>query len=148
MNPANGFDHVAFTVFVELPGQEGGASVMPLQNGSLPEGMRWHRRLRVHGWSNALFSPQGASASHEGTAVTPGAHIDVDAPARRVRFTLPAAALGGLRSLSGVRLYINTWDYDGGYRPLSPTPQAWSIGGGDPNTEPKLMDDSVAITLP
>jgi len=147
-NPANGFDHVAFTIFIELPGQAGGASIMPLQNGNLPEGMRWHRRLRVHGWSNALFSPQGASASHEGTAVTPGARIEVDAPARRVRFTLPAAALGGLKTLSGVRLYINTWDYDGGYRPLSPAPQGWSIGGGDPATEPKVMDDTIVITLP
>lgn len=147
-NPANGFDHVAFTLFIELPGQGGGARSMPLQAGDLPEGLRWHRRLRVHGWSNALFSSDGAGAAHEGTPITPGASVEVDAAARRVRFTLPAAALGGLRSLRGVRLYINTWDYDGGYRPLSLLPQAWSIGGGDPATDAKVMDDTAVITLP
>ncbi|MBL0087887.1 MAG: hypothetical protein IPP44_14980 [Ideonella sp.] len=93
-NPANGFDHVAFTLFIELPGQGGGARSMPLQAGDLPEGLRWHRRLRVHGWSNALFSSDGAGAAHEGTPITPGASVEVDAAARRVRFTLPAAALG------------------------------------------------------
>ncbi len=64
-NPANGFDHVAFTIYVELPGRSGGASVMPLQNAVLPDGMQWHYRLRAHGWSNALFASAGASASHE-----------------------------------------------------------------------------------
>ncbi|WP_410971376.1 hypothetical protein, partial [Salmonella sp. SAL04269] len=40
-NPPNDFDHVAFTVFVELPGRTGGARAMPLQNAELPDGMRW-----------------------------------------------------------------------------------------------------------
>ena len=35
-NPANGFDHVAFTLFLELPGRDGGVRAMPLQNASLP----------------------------------------------------------------------------------------------------------------
>ncbi|HYW50836.1 MAG TPA: alpha-amylase family glycosyl hydrolase, partial [Gemmatimonadaceae bacterium] len=61
-NPANGFDHVAFTVFVQVPGRDGGSRVMPLQNATLPEGMQWHYRLRTHGWTNALFSAAGASA--------------------------------------------------------------------------------------
>jgi hypothetical protein len=68
-NPANGFDHVAFTVFIQLPGREDGATVMPLQHAGLPEGMRWHLRLRVHGWSNALFR----STSRPGTTTPAGA---------------------------------------------------------------------------
>jgi glycosidase len=83
-NPSNGFDHVAFTVFIELPdalvdakpeakselkselrpealdNHRAGATVMPLQNASLPAGMRWHVRLRVGGWSNAAFAAEGA----------------------------------------------------------------------------------------
>ncbi len=54
-NPAQGFDHVALTMFVQLPGRDGGADVMPQQHARLPGGMRWHVRLRAHGWSNALF---------------------------------------------------------------------------------------------
>ena len=74
-NPANGLDHVVFTVFIELPGRDGGATVMPLQNADLPGGMRWHLRLRVGGWSNALFASPGASAKNEGTPVTPAAVV-------------------------------------------------------------------------
>ncbi|MDP1899590.1 MAG: alpha-amylase family glycosyl hydrolase [Rubrivivax sp.] len=146
-SPAHGFDHVAFTVFIELPGRPGGATVMPLQGAQLPAGMRWHLRLRAHGWSNALFSAEGASATQEGKPVTPAAGIRVDRAARTVSFTLPAAALGGLGSLSGVKIYVTTWDYDGGYRPLAPLPQPFAIGGG-PADGVKVMDDSPVITLP
>jgi glycosidase len=146
-NPANGFDHVAFTVYVELPGQDGGSTVMPLQAGTLPAGMRWHRRLRVHGWSNALFSAEGASATAEGTPVTPGAHVSVDRASHTVTLTLPAAALGGLASLAGARLYVTTWDYDGGYRALQAEPAPFAVGGGDPARDPRVMDDSAVILL-
>ena len=146
-NPANGFDHVAFTVYVELPGQDGGSAVMPLQGGTLPAGMRWHRRLRVHGWSNALFSAQGAGATTEGTPVTPGAHVSVDRASHTVTLTLPAAALGPLGTLSGARLYVTTWDYDGGYRALQPEPAPFAMGGGDPARDPRVMDDSAVIVL-
>ncbi len=147
-SPPNGFDHVAFTVFIQLPGRDGGATVMPLQNGSLPAGMRWHLRLRAHGWSNALFSADGASADNEGRPVAPGAALSVDKAARTVSFVLPAAALGGAASLSGAKIYVTTWDYDSGYRPLAATPGNNAFGGGDPVADPKVMDDSAIIVLP
>jgi glycosidase len=146
--PANGFDHVAFTVFVELPGRSDGASVMPNQNAMLPDGMRWHLRLRAHGWSNALFAPQGASASHEGTPITPGAAITADAARRSVSFTIPSAALGDPATLSGARIYVTTWDYDGGYRALAPQPGTFIFGGGDAARDAKVMDASAVIRLP
>ena len=146
--PVNGFDHVAFTVFVELPGRSDGASVMPGQNGSLPESMRWHLRLRAHGWSNALFGPQGASASSDGTPVTPAANIATDAARRSVTFTIPAAALGDPATLSGARIYVTTWDYDGGYRALAREAGPFTFGGGDPARDAKVMDASAVIRLP
>lgn len=145
-NPPNGFDHIAFTVFVELPGQPGGATVMPLQDAALPAGMRWHRRLRVHGWSNALFDWEGADAAHEGRRVTPAAAIEVDRGANTVRLTLPAASLGGLGSLAGARVYVTTWDYDGGYRPIAEQPSGAAFGGGHAG-DPKVMDDTAVIEL-
>lgn len=147
-NPQNGFDHVAFTLFFQVPGQGAGATAMPLQNGSLPAGMQWHYRLRAHGWSSALFSAAGAGAEREGTPVTPSAEIGVDKTANTVSFTLPAAALGGLKSLAGVQLYINTWDYDGGYRPLTAEGQDYTFGGGSGSLDVKVMDDTPVITLP
>jgi len=147
-NPPNGFDHVAFTLFIELPGAPGGTSVMPLQNATLPAGMRWHYRLRAHGWTNALFGADGASATREGTPATPAADIRVDAATHTASFVLPAASLGNPRSLSGAKIYVTTWDYDGGYRPLTPQAGAHSLGGGDAAVDPLVMDDSGVITLP
>ncbi len=146
-NPALGFDHVNFTVFIELPGRVGGATVMPLQQASLPEGMRWHLRLRVGGWSNALFSSEGASATVEGQPLTPGASIQVVPERQSVIFTLPAAALGKPDSLSGTRIYVTTWDYDGGYRALGAQAQPYAVGGGDPS-DPKVMDASRVLVVP
>ncbi|MEO6264300.1 MAG: alpha-amylase family glycosyl hydrolase [Luteimonas sp.] len=146
-NPANGFDHVAFTIFVQLPGRAGGAGAMPLQNATLPDGMHWHVRLRAHGWSNALFDATGASASNDGTPVTPSADIAVDAAHGTITFTLPGSALGGPASLSGAKLYVTTWDYDGGYRALTPQPQAATFGGGDGAIDALVMDDAAVITL-
>lgn len=146
-NPANGFDHVVLTLFVQLPGERGGATVMPLQNAVLPEGMRWHFRLRTHGWNLASFSADGASATNEGTRLAAGATVFGDAATDTIRITLPAAALGNRNSLSGVRLYLNTWDYDGGYRRLGIPPQPQSFSGGHAG-DPLLMDDIAVITLP
>ena len=146
-NPPNGFDHVAFVIYVQLPDRTGGATVMPLQNGELPAGMRWHYRLRAHGWSNALFAVAGASASNEGTPVAPAAAIEVDAADRSISFTLSSAAFGGIAKLSGAKVYVSTWDFDGGLRPLAAKAGASSFGGGGVG-DPLVMDDSSVITLP
>jgi hypothetical protein len=121
---------------------------MPLQHAELPGGMRWHRRLRVHGWSNALFAAEGASASHEGTPTGPAARLSVNHETRTISLMLPAAALGKLKTLSGARLYVTTWDYDGGYRALAAQAQPHAIGGGDPASGARVMDDSAVIVLP
>ncbi len=161
-NPSNGFDHVAFTVFIELPdamsggksgakGEEAaGANVMPLQNASLPAGMRWHVRLRVGGWSNAAFAADGASATSEGRPLSPAATLKVDATTQTVSLVLPASLLsvvGRLPVLSGAKVYVTTWDYDAGYRALSPQAQPFAMGGGAADGA-KVMDDSVVIVLP
>ena len=147
--PANGFDHVAFTVFFELPGRADGATAMPLQQAQLPEGMRWHLRLRAHGWSNALFDAQDADAEREGRPRPTAARIETDAETGTVTFTLPAQALGGApgrTSLAGARLHVTTWDYDGGYRPLAPEATGNTFGGGSADG-PKVMD-AMTIVLP
>lgn len=146
-NPANGFDHVAFTVFVALPGRSDGASIMPLQNAALPAGMQWHYRLRAHGWSNALFSSAGASASQEGSPVGPAADIRVDKAANTLSFVLKSSALGHPATLSGAKIYVTTWDYDGGYRALGPDVNTGRFGGGQPS-DPLIMDASAVITIP
>jgi glycosidase len=146
-NPPNGFDRVAFTLFIELPGRDDGARVMPLQNGELPGDMRWHYRLRVGGWSNALFAAEGASASSEGQPVSPAPRLQVDAAARTLSITLSADVLGQPASWSGGRVYVNTWDYDGRYRDLLPAAGSHAFGGGGGGSDALTMDEAV-LELP
>lgn len=138
-NPLLGFDHVAFSVFIELPGRSGGATAMPQQNAPLPDGMRWHLRLRTHGWSNALFTADSASATADGRVAGSAARLDVDRTTNTVTWTLPARALGE-GDLSGARIHVSTWDYDGGFRPLAPEAAGNTFGGGAAD-DPKVMDE-------
>ncbi len=139
-NPANGFDHVAFTLFLRLPGRDDGATVLPQQSARMPDGGRWQLRLRVHGWSNALFDADDADAQREGRTLGESARLQVDRTAGTVTFTLPARALGHPASLDGLAVYATTWDYDGGYRALGEAAGPHRFGGGAADG-PKVMDD-------
>ena len=61
---------------------------------------------------------------------------------------MPAAALGRAAGLSGARVYVTTWDYDGGYRALAPEAGPHAFGGGDPARDPRVMDAVGPIDLP
>ena len=137
-NPANGFDHVAFTLYIQRPGQPGGLAVMPQQDGELPDGMRWHRRVRAHGWSNVMTASDGADARSEGTVLPVAPVLEVDRENATVTFTFPANTLG-VGDLTGTRVYITTWDYDGGYRAVRPESSMHAFGGA-PVGSPKVMD--------
>lgn len=141
-NPVNGFDHVAITAYLRLPGGGAGERVMPLQNALLPDGMEWHYRLRSHGWSNLLSSRAGAGADREGEAVAPAAHIATDHGRGTITFTVPAPSIGRPESLDGAELHVTTWDYDGGYRGLGAEPHAHRFGGGDGRLDPLVMDSA------
>ncbi len=146
-NPANGFDHVAFSIFIALPDRADGVAVLPLQNARMPNGLRWHYRLRAHGWSNAMFTAEGASASSDGQSSTPGAEIRVDRDRNAVSFLIPASALGSPADLHGASIYITTWDYDGGYRRLERRGDGHTFSGGDGERDPLVMDDML-LRLP
>lgn len=144
-NPLLGFDHLALSVFIELPGRDGGVAALPHQNATLPEGMRWHRRLRTYGWSNAFFVSDGASATADGTVAATAARLEVDRATNTLIYTLPARALGEV-DFAGARIYAATWDYDGGFRPLAPEASGNTFGGGAADGA-KVMDD-LMIRLP
>lgn len=143
-NAPNGFDHANATLFLELPGTADGARVMPGQAAHLPGDLRWHRRWRVGGWTSALFAPEGAGAEAEGRAVAPAPRLAVDHANTTITMTLPAEALGDPASLDGARLYVTTWDYDGGYRVLQPVAGPHQFGGGDGN-DPRVLDDAMLV---
>lgn len=147
-NPPNGFDHVAFSIFIDLPKLRGGATAMPLQNGVLPEGMEWDVHLRANGWTNAAFSASGASATIEGMPIMPAARMRVDAKARTITFTLPATTLLRATDLENARVYVTTWDYDGGWRALAPQAGPHAFGGGDAARDPRVLDAVGPLKIP
>jgi hypothetical protein len=120
---------------------------MPLQDDDLPEGMVWHRRLRLHGWSNAWFGPDGAGPAHEGQPLTPGATVEAHPERHEIVITLPAAALPPGATLDGARLFLNTWDWDGGYRELAETAGPHTMGGRRSPRDPRWMDALGPLTL-
>jgi C-terminal binding-module, SLH-like, of glucodextranase len=122
-----------------------------MQQAVLPAGMRWHVRLRAHGWTNVATGPRDAGADHEGQTLSPAPAIRSDAARNTVTFTIPSATLGHPQNLTGARLYITTWDYDGGWRPVAREPVPFTMGlrgGGDPARAARVMDASAVITLP
>lgn len=145
-SPANGFDHVAFSIFIDIPGRTG-IRVMPFQNAEVPATMNWDLKIRTHGWANVMFSSQGASASQDGQPIVPAARLDVDEAANTVYFMVSQKALG-LTSLQGVKVYVTTWDYDGGYRPLVLNAARWAFWGGNGGGDPLVLDDTPVITIP
>ncbi|HAI58828.1 MAG TPA: hypothetical protein DCM32_03000 [Xanthomonadaceae bacterium] len=70
----------------------------------------------------------------------PGARIAVDQARKVVRFELPAAALGQPTNLSGLVVHATTWDWDGGWRGLTPAGGGHTMGGGDGARDPLRMD--------
>jgi glycosidase len=140
-NPPNGFDHVNFTIHLTLPGRDDGAQVMPLQQATLPGGQRWHYRWRLGGWTSAGFAAEGATATNEGRGVIPAPQIAVDRDRRTITVTLPAESMDFPADLTGAKLYVTTWDYDGGYRALQPEAGGSRFGGGAA-TDPKVLDEA------
>lgn len=145
-NPVFGFDHVSFSVYIDVP-EKTGVAALPFQNASAPGGMQWDYLALVGGWVNAFYSAEGASATANGESASPAPTLSVDAGARTISLTFTPESFGDLPSLSGVRIYVTTWDYDGGYRPLTPQPEQWKFSGGDGAVSPLVMDD-VLIDLP
>jgi hypothetical protein len=121
MESANGFDHVAFTLFVELPGRSGrcprnavAERIAPGRHAlALPSARAWLVECIVFSGGGRIGGTPRAGSRRA------GAGIAVDAERDSVTFILPASALGNLRTLSGARVHVTTWDYDGGYRALA-----------------------------
>jgi glycosidase len=145
-NAPNGFDHLALTAFVQLPFRSDGETSMPLQQASVPRDMHWQYRLRVDGWRSAWFGSRGADASHEGAVLSPSPRLAVDRDNRTLSLIFPAGCFGAGMTPHGAQVYLTTWDYDGGYRPLAPVSGAFTYGGAAAEAA-KVMDDAM-VTLP
>ncbi len=151
-NPPNGFDRTALTVFIQMPesavsADQASSPFMPFQQSKLPDQMQWHFRLRVGGWSNALFNATGAGEQNEGMVVTPAAQVSVNQANKKITLSLSNQALGYASTLKGAKVYITTWDHDGSYRKLEKTAGQYQMGGAQTEHDPLIMDDTPVLEL-
>ena len=147
--PANGFDHVLFHIYVDLPGREG-ATVLPRINAQAPEGFAWDAMVFVEGWNMAVYSSSGATANEYGTAVPAPVTVVTNKEAGTVTITISGEALGFPSTYAGTQVYITTWDWDGTigrYRPLEAEAGQWTFGGGDGNVDPLIADAVGPVAL-
>ncbi|MDX1417567.1 MAG: glucodextranase DOMON-like domain-containing protein, partial [Candidatus Promineifilaceae bacterium] len=150
-NPRNGFDHVLFHVFIDLPGVDGLVE-LPRINANAPEEFQWNLQSFSEGWGNRLYSTDDASAAAWGQAVTPAQIVNVDHATDSVQFLFLSDALGNPQTLEGAKVYITAWDWNGvdaTYRPLRPIAGPWAFGGGDQEAgDPLIIDDTAVLQIP
>lgn len=147
--PTNGFDHVGFSIFIHLPGQADGQTVLPKIRGAMPDGETWHRQVVAFGWQNSLYSSKGANGSQFGEPIAPAPTISVDKVNKTINFDFPSASLGRPDALKGIKFYVTTWDLDGlssTYRPLQAETGPWNFSGGT-DQDPLIWDDLPLLTL-
>ena len=144
-NPANGFDHVSLQLYLDVPGVDGLRTAASMeQRTDLPQGMQWNRALRVHGWSNGLYQVGDKGSV---TGLSESAKVSVDKRKARITLEFSPESLGSPQSLNGLRLWLNTWDFDGRLRPLTSTATSGSFGGGQSDTDPLWMDSLGPIEI-
>lgn len=139
-NPPNGFDHLHLSLFIDVPGRQGTAT-LPERGASMPAGAAWDVHLQANGWTTQVHTAQGATATNPGTALTVKPRVTADAEQGTIALAIPAAMLGDPASIEGIQFYLTTWDSagEGGLRPLSPTAASFTYGGA-PKDSPRIMD--------
>jgi hypothetical protein len=146
--PPNGFDHVSFNVYFDLPNKTG-LSMLPKINATAPDGFQWDYTNVVYSGGNSLHSTDNAD-THLGKPVNGAADIQVDKENGTILFRYDAFYFG-LKNWNGVKVYATTWDIDGIeniYRPLNRKAGPYHFGGRDGNEAPLIMDDIDVIVIP
>ncbi|HZK19165.1 MAG TPA: alpha-amylase family glycosyl hydrolase [Treponemataceae bacterium] len=149
--PPNGFDHVAFYIYFSLPDSTSTETAMPKQNATLPDSMTWDYFSQIGGWMNFFYNSIGAGADSYGTAMVAGPDITVDRENQTLTFAYSSESFNNPITLSGMKIYIATYDYDGmsaGNRLIEETAGEWSFGGGSYKTSPLIMDDIEVVQIP
>ncbi|WP_245929201.1 alpha-amylase family glycosyl hydrolase [Agarilytica rhodophyticola] len=140
--PPNQFDHVAFSIFFDTDISTG-IEHLPIIGGSFPNGGKWNFSHISYGWGNYIYTTHGASLKSEGSKLGVAPKIEVNKKNNTIRFTYDGKELG-LNDWRNAKIYITTWDKDGGgaYRNLGEKVGTWRFGGAKERHE-KILDDAL-----
>ncbi len=142
-NPANGFDNVAFSVFIDV-NQHTGMSHLPLLNSIMPNNWRWDIGHVAYGWGNTTFSTASATPQHQGKKFGVAPKVSVNKPSKSITFSYKATDFG-IKDWENSKIFATTWDItgEGAYRELQLSPSNWAFSGAT-HDQAKVLD---AVTL-
>ena len=129
-NPTNGFDHVQFNVFIDLPKQKG-ATALPNVKQNMPDGADWDYLATAAGWNTGMYNAIGATAEKAGEIMAQKPVITTIPSSNTIQLHFSATTIGRPETLEGMKIYICTWD-GGGYdsmRPFEKEPADFIFGG-------------------
>lgn len=148
--PPNGFDHVLFHIFIDLPNVDGRKDLAVL-NAPAPEGFEWNYVAYLAGWHNILYGAESASSTSFGTITTPTPTVVVNKENNTITVQFSPDSLGNPKTLEGAKIYISTWDNngsEGGHRVITKNGGPFDFGGSDDPEATLIIDDTKVITIP
>lgn len=144
--PANGFDHLALSIYLDLPDQQG-LRELPRINASMPNNGNWDFAHTSSGWGNFMFTTQHANAHTIGDLLSYSPSLSVDKENKKINIRFKGHRFG-VTNWSGAKLYITTWDKDadGAYRKIDKDVSRWYFGA-DTSLRSKIADE-IMLALP
>jgi len=145
---ANGFDHVAFTVFFDLPLIHG-LTELPLINSKTPLNFNWDFGHQLFGWGNRLFKPSNSSNNYFTGSSGKSPKISMNNRSREIKILYDAKQFG-IANWNNTKVYITTWDVsgEGEYRPLNQKASRWAFSSKTADrTGALILDDIMPILI-
>lgn len=130
--PSNGFDHVAFTTFIDLPGQKGLSRSNDI-DADMPSGFTWSATHTLFGWGNSMMLPPNRRIGR-------APKVKVDHHRNTITIAYSAKALD-ISTWDGAKLYVTTYDREGEGELRRTTPTGGPMAFRGPLDGPKIMDD-------
>ncbi|RLD70559.1 MAG: alpha-amylase, partial [Bacteroidetes bacterium] len=147
--PPNGFDHVLFHVFIDLPNMEGRPDLAVL-NATAPKDFEWNYVAYIAGWHNVFYNSKNASSSSLGTIETPTPTVLANKENKTITIQFSPDVLGNPITLEGAKIYITTWDNngsEGGHRVITSEGGPFVFGGSNNPNASLIIDDTKVITI-
>jgi hypothetical protein len=147
--PPNGFDHVLFHVFIDLPNKSGSKDLCVL-NAAGPEGFEWNYVAYLGGWHTILYNSENSTPASFGTITTPTPTVIAKKGNNTITIQFSPDSLGNPETLEGAKIYISTWENngsEGGHRVITKNGGPYKFGGSDDPKATLIIDDIQVITI-
>jgi len=147
--PPNGFDHVLFHVFIDLPNKSGRKDLSVLNTAGL-EGFEWNYVAYLGGWHTILYNSENSTPESFGAITTPTPTVIANKANNTITIQFSPDSLGNPETLEGAKIYISTWDNngsEGGHRAITKNGGPYNFGGSDDPKTSLIIDDIKVITI-